>query len=199
MACPQAGPCSHQPQWPHTQEGKGQAMPGGPCSWSQGVLSADTGSHTESCAEGQCAQPKHLIPAVALSPPNPWSPLDPSLAKAPQPLLPSFSMEESQLFPLLGSCHREGLTMQKQCHPPQPILDGPSSTQRQSQLSVPQGPGWAQRATSLLVSPGRRRMHPVSPSTPIPWGCTQGITKQGLTMFGLVQCHPVTQQLRLQG
>lgn len=86
-----------------------------------------------------------------------------------------------------GSQHKTSVT-------PTPLPGWP-----QQHPEVLQGQGWAPPATSLPVSPGGRRMHPVSPSTPTPRGCTQGVTQQGLTTFGLVQSHPVTQQLCLQG
>lgn len=141
VQCPQAGPCSHQPQWPHTQAGKGL-----------GVLAAG--------AEGS---PVLTLALPTLSPPNPWSPL--SLpqgfpeAKAPPAPAPASFHRRVTAFPFAGVMPQGGGQTQKQCHP----HPGPS---RHSQLSVLQGQGWAQLAASLLASPGRRRMHPVSPSTP---------------------------------
>lgn len=81
-----------------------------------------------------------------------------------------------------------------------PTLDGPSSTQRHSQLSLPQG--WAQLSASLLVSPGRRRVHPLSPSPPNPRGCTQGVTNTGshhVQACSVPPSHPATVPAGLKG
>lgn len=133
-----------------------------------------------SCAEGQCAHPQHP-PGPPLSPP--WGfPKD-------SPCSHPFSMEESQLFPLLGVMQREGegVTTEKQCHHHTP--------------AAPRGTPSSQCHRDR-VSPGRRRMFSVSPSTSTPQGCTQSVTKQGRAVFALVSVlpsHPATVPAGLKG
>lgn len=110
-----------------------------------------------------------LHPCPHPQPPKPLGPPCPVLGalQRPRPLrsCSHLSPWKSHSFSLCWG-HASGGSQHKNSVTPNPTLDVPSSTQRHTQLSMPQGQSWAQPAMSLLVSLGRRRVHPVSLSPP---------------------------------
>lgn len=137
------------------------------------------------------------IPGPALSPP--WG--FPK-AKAPQPLLPSLSMEESQLFPLLGSCHGVGGSQHKNSVTPTPH---PGWPQQHPEALPALGATGTGLSTTGRITAGFARQKKGAPSVPLsthPTGLHTGRHQTGthhVWACSVPPSHPATVPAGLKG